>query len=56
MPTPPDHFPLWTDMTGLTSTQIATSLGNQFTNFYTTYGMYPNQVVTVGSVVFFGAY
>lgn len=53
---PPDKFPLWTDMTGNTPAQTATALENQFTNFFNTYAVYPNRVVTVGNVVYFGAY
>lgn len=56
MPGPPDHFPLFLDTTGMTSAQIATALGAQYTNFFTTYGVYPNRDITVGNVVFFGAY
>ena len=53
---PPDKFPLFLDTTGLTPTQIATALGAQYTNFFNTYGVWPNRDITVGTVVYFGAY
>jgi hypothetical protein len=54
---PPDKFPAWVDLsTYSTNADKATALGTVWQTFFDTYGVWPNAVVTVGTVVFVGAY
>jgi len=53
---PPDKFG-FVDLTSVTTpTDRATALSNAYSTFYATYGVWPNAIVSVGSVVYFGAY
>ena len=54
---PPDKFPAWIDLSSYsTASAKADALGTVYQTFYNTYGVWPTVAITVGSVVFVGAY
>jgi hypothetical protein len=57
MPNPPDRFESFVDLTGVSEgANTVTALNTLWASFYSTYGVYPNSVVTIGNVVYVGAY
>ena len=53
---PPDKFPMWIDVVGKTPSETADTLGKAWEKFNNHYGVWPNAWVTVGTVVYIGAY
>ena len=54
---PPNKFPVFIDLSPFsTPVQRATELGIAYQQFYDTYGVWPNAAITVGEVVYLGAY
>ena len=54
---PPDKFVGYID-TSLDSspTAVISALNTAWSNYYTTYGVYPSVWLTVGSVIYYGGY
>jgi hypothetical protein len=54
---PPDKFPQWIDLSPFaTPADRAIQLGIAYQLFYQTYDVWPTVAVTVGEVVYLGAY
>lgn len=54
---PPDKFPQWVDLSAFsTPADRAIQLGIAYKLFYDTYHVWPTVAITVGEVVYLGAY
>jgi hypothetical protein len=54
---PPDKFPQWVDLsTYPMPSDKAVALGIAYAKFYQTFGVWPTVAITVGEVVYLGAY
>jgi hypothetical protein len=54
---PPDKFPVFIDLSNEpTYGAKAVALGTAYQEFYKTYGVWPTVAVSVGEVVYLGAY
>lgn len=54
---PPNKFPQFVDLTAITSpAERAVALGTAYQEFWVTYHYWPTVAVTVGDVVYLGAY
>jgi|HubBroStandDraft_3_1064219.scaffolds.fasta_scaffold39615_2 hypothetical protein len=54
---PPDKFPLYLDLSAYEpGAATATALGDLYTNFWNTYGVWPTVAVVSGTYIYLGAY
>lgn len=57
MPGPPNKFESFVDLTGVSEgANTIAALNTLWASFYSTYGYYPNSIVTIGNVVYVGYY
>lgn len=57
LPGPPNKFPAWVDLSQYpTAATRADALGTLYQTFYNTYGVWPTDAITCGTVIFIGAY